>query len=856
MINTSTINLNGLSEAEAIEKREREGLNELPSAKPKSIYKIILDVIKEPMFILLVGCGLLYMLLGDTGEGIMLLSSVIIVIFISFYQENKTEHALEALRNLSSPRALVIRDGVNKRIAGRDVVTGDIIVLQEGDRVPADAVVLDELNLKVDESLLTGESIAVNKVPWDKKSVIDSPPEGSHSFVFSGTLVVQGKGRAVVMATGIHTQIGKIGKTLKSVTDESTLLQKETKKIVKTFSVLGFGVCLIVILVYGITRHDWLHGVLTGLSLAMAMLPEEFAVVLTIFMALGAWRISQKNVLTRKPASIETLGSITVLCADKTGTLTQNKMVIQALFAQEKIYTVDTLTQNLLSEDSNEVIEYAALASQSSPFDPMEKAIQRLKETNSTSISLQPDWKLIREYPLTPGLFVMSHLYSTNDKNSYTIAAKGSPEAIIDLCRLTSEEKDNIKAQVAAFANDGLRVLGVAKALFPIGSLPLSQTAFNFEFIGLIGFEDPLREEVKANLLQCYEAGIRVIMITGDYPGTAQSIARKMGLRNPDRVITGSELKNMNSLQLRQVIRNVNIFARVVPEQKLLLVDALKANGEIVAMTGDGVNDAPALKAAHVGIAMGQKGTDVAREASGMVLTDDNFSSIIASIRVGRRIYDNIQKAMSYIFSVHLPIAGLTLIPVLFPSLPIILFPLHIAFMELIIDPASTLIFEGEEEEKNSMTRPPRDASKPIFGLNRIAFSSFQGLFVMLICFAVFAIALKLNRPEDEIRALTFSTLILSNIGLILINRSWTRTIIETFREKNKAVKWVVLGAISFLILVLYVPALRGLFHFNYLHLHDIIICVGAGLISIIWFEGLKVLRRRRAVNKKMQVIN
>ena len=838
----SLANYKGLTESEASVKLKK-GFNELPTEQ-KSTFTVILDVIREPMFILLVGCGILYMLLGDIGEGIMLLSSVIIIILISFYQKTKTEHALESLRSLSSPRALVIRDGTKKRIPGRNVVEGDIIELQEGDRIPADAVILEALNLKTDESLLTGESVAVTKIVWDGYKTI-SPPKGDNlPFVYSGTLVTHGKGKALVTATGVQTQIGKIGKLLKEVKEEPTLLQNETAKIVKTFSILGFGCCLLVIIIYGMTRHDWLHGLLTGLSLAMAMLPEEFAVVLTIFMALGAWRISKKNVLTRKPASIETLGSVTVLCADKTGTLTQNKMVIRKLYVNGEILEITKLPPSL-PESFQQIIQYGLLASQTTPFDPMEKALDNLAQDVLKSTKQLHERKLLREYPLTPALLVMSHVFKDPNEENYTIAAKGAPEAIINVCKIPQTQEEHIKAQVAAFARDGLRVLGVAKAEAPLDSLPENQSEFHFEFLGLLGFEDPLREEINKNLVQCYNAGIRVIMITGDYPGTAQSIALKMGLKNPEEIITGDDLQGMNALHLRKKLKTVNIFARVIPEQKLLLVEALKANGEIVAMTGDGVNDAPALKAAHVGIAMGQKGTDVAREASGMVLTDDNFSSVIASIRVGRRIYDNIQKAMAYISSVHLPIAGLTMIPVFFPSFPIILLPLHIAFMELIIDPASTLIFEGEAEETDIMDRKPRDASQPVFGIKRILFSSFEGLSVMIICLAVFATAWTLKRPENEVRALTFATLIMANIGLILTNRSYSSTIIKTFRKKNEAVKWVIGGAITFLILVLYVPVLRKLFHFDFIPFYNLIFCLVAGIISIIWFEGIKMMRKK-----------
>ncbi|HLG34312.1 MAG TPA: cation-translocating P-type ATPase [Bacteroidia bacterium] len=838
----------GLTSEQAQQNFKRHGFNELPASKSKSVFSIIVDVVKEPMFILLISCGTLYILLGDTGEGLMLMASVIIIIAITFYQQRKTERALEALRELSSPRALVIRDGEEKRIAGREVVPGDLIVLQEGDRVCADAIVLESLNLKIDESLLTGESAAVRKSEWDGKQEFVFPSGENSPFAWSGTMIIHGHGIAKVECTGINTQFGKIGKSLEEVKEEPTLLQQETGRIVKTFSILGFGVCIFLIIVYGITRNDWLHGILAGLSLAMAMLPEEFAVVLTIFMALGAWRMSKKNVLTRKPASIETLGAVTVLCADKTGTLTENRMTVKKLFTDGKYFDLKLNSDAVLPEDFHSLIEYAILASQRNPFDPMEKAFLKLGELKlSGTEHLHSDWQLEKEYPLSAELLAMSHVFRSPGKNEYVIAAKGSPEAIADLCHLSKENVRELEKNISLLASEGLRVLGIARAIFSLPELPGQQHDFNFSFIGLIGLEDPLRETIAADLLSCYEAGIRVIMITGDYPVTAQNIARSMGLKNPEQIISGYELNEMNEPELREKIRTTNVFARVVPEQKLMIVNALKDNGEIVAMTGDGVNDAPALKAAHIGIAMGQRGTDVAREASALVLLDDNFSSIISAIKTRRRIYNNMQKAMGYIFSVHLPIAALTLIPVLFFQLPMILFPLHIAFLELIIDPASALIFEGEEEEKNIMKLPPRKTSEPVFGIRRIIISSLQGLIVVAVTLSVFLIALHLQRPEDEIRALTFTTLIVANIGLILINRSWTRTIVETFREKNPSVKYVIGGALAFLFAVLYIPFLRKLFHFEALHAADLLICLAAGTVSILWFEFMKIMRRKTA---------
>ncbi|HYV91662.1 MAG TPA: cation-translocating P-type ATPase [Chitinophagales bacterium] len=836
----------GLTSAEVSTRLKHYGFNELPSSKPKSVFSIILKVLHEPMFILLVACGVLYIFLGDRNEGIMLLSSVLIVIAVSYYQERKAERSLEALSELSSPRALVIRDGEEKRIAGREVVKDDLIVMQEGDRVCADATVLYEMNLRVDESLLTGESMPVKKSVW-KNEKISSPGGDETPFVYSGTLVVGGHGVAKVIATGMETEMGKIGKSLQQISDDRTLLQKETKRIVAVFLVFGFVFCLSVVLIYGLARHSWMNGVLSGLSVAMAMLPEEFAVVLAIFFAIGASRMAKHNVLTRHASAIERLGSITVLCADKTGTLTLNKMSLRKIFAQNKFYDLNENDSAGLPEDFHQLLEYSILAGQEDPFDPMERAIKEVAEKKlSGTEHLHRDWILVEEYALSHELTAMSRVFKSPNKKDFVIAAKGSPEAIEELCHLSKEKIEDVKMKVIAMASEGLRVLGVARATFSAPGLPGDQHEFDFKFAGLLGFADPVRESVGNDVKQCYDAGIRVVMITGDYPVTAKHIAQQVGLRNAELVITGSELETLSMEELQEKIQHTNIFARVVPEQKLKIVTALKANHEIVAMTGDGVNDAPALKAADVGIAMGARGTDVAREASSLVLLDDNFSSITAAIRMGRRIYDNMEKAMGYIFAVHFPIAGLTLIPLLSGNLPIILFPLHIAFLELIIDPSCTLIFEAEEDEKNIMKRPPRIITGAAFGIRKILVSSMQGLSVLVISLAVYAIALYLRRPENEIRALTFTTLIVANIGLILINRSWTRTIIETVRQHNPMLKWVIGGAISFLILVLYVPFLRSVFRLEILHVTDILICLGAGVISVLWFELMKVMKRYR----------
>jgi Ca2+-transporting ATPase len=835
----------GLSAEEAAQRLSAEGYNELPSTRRRSFLAIAFGVVREPMFMLLVAGGVIYLALGDLREALMLMGFVCVVMSITLYQERKTERALEALRDLSSPRALVIRDGERRRIPGREVVRGDVLVLAEGDRVPADAVVLAGTNLSVDEALLTGESVPVRKAPSTGQAQMGRPGGDDLPFVYSATLVVRGQGIAHVLATGMETEVGKIGKALQTVEAHDTPLQRETRHVVRALTFIGLGLCALVVIVYGLTRQDWFDGVLAGITLAMAMLPEEFPVVLTIFLALGAWRLSQRQVLTRRVPAVETLGAATVLCVDKTGTLTLNRMSVGKVFAHGRFHDVNEHAAEHLPEPFHELVEFSILASQRDPFDPMEKA---LKEMGSRYLAdtehLHDDWKLVREYPLSQELLALSHVWQSPGGGQFVIAAKGAPEAIADLCHLNEGEARVLAASVRAMASEGLRVIAVARAYFQQPPLPGEQHEFQFELLGLVGFANPVRPSVPAALAECYSAGIRVVMITGDYPDTAQSIARQIGLRPAEEFITGPELDAMDDAQLQQRVRTANIFARVVPEQKLRLVNALKANGEVVAMTGDGVNDAPALKAAHIGIAMGGRGTDVARESAALVLLDDDFGSIVQAVKLGRRIFDNLRKAMAYIFAIHVPIAGMSLLPVLF-KWPLALLPVHIAFLELIIDPACSVVFEAEPEEADVMRRPPRDPKAPLFHRQAVVLSLLQGLSVLVIVLAVFLYALYRQQGAAEARALTFTSLVIANLCLIFTNRSWSRVIVATLRTRNVALWWVVGGALVVLGCVLYIPVLRHLFHFEFLHAGDLAICLGAGVVSILWFEALKLLRKR-----------
>lgn len=832
----------GLSTAEVAELLAREGYNELPSREHRGILSIVLDVIREPMFILLVASGTIYFFLGDYQEGLMLLSFVFLIIGITVYQEQKTERALDALWDLSSPRALVIRDGEQRRIAGREVVPGDLLILSEGDRVAADALLLYSNNLTVDESLLTGESVPVRKIPWEEGAGDARPGGDNLPFVYFGTLVVQGQGLARVQSTGMKTEMGKIGVVLLRLERGDPALKNEISWIVRTFAAIGLLLCATIVIVYGLTRQNWIEGFLAGITLAMSILPEEFPVILTVFLAIGAWRISKKNVLTRQIPAIETLGSATVLCVDKTGTLTENRMAVRKFFVRDLMseYPGDALPA---AESCHELAEFGILACKRDPFDPMEKALLDLKAGDfGNSGHIHTNWDLVQEYPLSPGLLAMSNVWRSPDRLNYVIAAKGAPEAISDLCHLDGGMIQELTPHVNALAAEGLRVLGVARASFSHAELPGGQHDFVFEFLGLVGFTDPVRPGIAEAVAECYSAGIRVIMITGDYPLTAQNVARQIGIRHPDLVITGPELTQMSDEDLSDRIRDAAVFARVLPEQKLRIVNALKANGEVVAMTGDGVNDAPALKSADIGIAMGGRGTDVARESASLVLLDDNFTSIVSAVRLGRRVYDNLKKAIAYTVSIHVPIAGMSLIPVLL-NLPLVLLPVHVVFLELIIDPACSVVFESEQEEADVMDRPPRERKEGLFTKRTLILCLLQGGTALGFVLFVYLSALDRGMDDTQARTLAFTTMVIANLGMILINRSWNKSVFQTIRSPNNALFLVLCGSLASLALVLYIPVLQDLFMFSPVSLAAALLAAGAGILSITWFEVYKGIR-------------
>jgi P-type Ca2+ transporter type 2C len=847
----------GLSAAQAAQRLREDGPNTLPGGQGRSLLTIAAGTLREPMFLLLLVAGALYLLFGDLREGLTLMAFVFITLGLTLFQEGKTERAIEALRDLTSPRALVIRDGQPQRIEGRHVVRGDVLKLSEGDRVPADALLVSADGVRADESLLTGESVPVGKraAHEDERDLVDANPPApggeDQPQVHAGTLIVQGHATARVTATGERSQIGRIGTALDAVEAESSPLQKQTATLVRNLAVLALILSLGLVVVHGLMRGDWLQAVLAGIALAMAMLPEEYPVVLTVFPALGARRLAKEGVLTRRIHAIETLGATTVLCSDKTGTLTENHMTVTRLVAGGVPLTdrlsLEASSSKTLPEAFHALVEVAILASVVDPFDPMEKAFHRLGERFLTGTEhLHRDWRLVQTYALSPALRAMSHVWAASDGGAETVAAKGAPEAVMDLCHLSEVDRANISKVVNQLASEGLRVLAVAQGTFEGQDWPESEHDFDFDFVGLLGLADPVRAEVPAAVAECQAAGIRVLMITGDYPATARAIAREAGLIAPGdgdvAVLSGDEIGTLSDEALQKRLATVHVCARIAPDQKLRIVQALKANGEVVAMTGDGVNDAPALRAAHVGVAMGERGTDVARESASLVLVHDNFAAMVRAVRLGRRIFDNLRKAMSYTLAVHVPIAGMALLPVLL-GWPALLYPMHIAVLELIINPACSIAFENEPADRDVMQRPPRDAQAPLFAPGTLWTALLQGAGALALVLVAFAWA-HTRLPEPQARAFAFATLVVGNLALIVCNRSATRSLWTTLRIPNRAL-WGVVGlAFGLLLMALYLPWTQTVLRFAPLAAQDLGTACAMGCMGMLWFEGLKVARR------------
>lgn len=814
----------GLKHHDIAQRRKQFGSNILPQSEPKKLYRILIDVIKEPMFLMLLSAGSIYLILGDKAEALFMLSFVFSVITMTLIQEHKTQRALESLRDLSAPRALVIREGKEVRISGHEVVQGDLMILHEGDRIAADGLLI-EGQLSVDESLVSGESVPVAKTLNDQ--------------LFASTVVTKGFAIAEVQAVGTATMVGHIGESLQQSEESVSGLQQSSRSLIQILSLIAIVVAGALVLInWGLNDLPVLESLLSGIALTMAILPEEIPVILTVFLALGAWRITKINVLTRRISAVEALGAITVLAVDKTGTLTQNKMEVAELMAEGEFFIPGQ--EKTLAETFHPLMEFAMLATPADPYDPMEKAIQsfgheRLGGTEHLHDQCSPEY----HYDLSPEIMAMTRIYSDIDPSLHLLATKGSPEAIIDLCHLPEAKRSEIQTQIEAMASRGLRILGVAKGEFPSNDKdplwPETQHDFDFTFLGLIGFIDPLRPEIPDAIAQCKHAGIRILMLTGDHPSTARAIAKQSGLSESAHIITGDEMEQMSDDALLDRLRETDICARMQPEQKLYLVRLLQQSGHVVGMSGDGVNDAPALKAADVGIAMGERGTDVAREAAAIVLLNDSFASIVAAIRQGRTIYDNITKATRFVFAVHLPIIMITLIPALL-HWPSMLQPVHIVLLQLLIDPACAVVFEAEAPSSAIMSRPPRHHNATPFTTRHIGFALTQGLGIALILLGGYTLFMHLGWGIGEIRISLFMALVPTIFLLVVFNSNFSGRV----SEANPWILYMLTGVTLLLLALLYIPFFHNLLGFASMSAYPIGAAVLLFALCGIWLTLLR----------------
>ncbi|GAB2502766.1 cation-translocating P-type ATPase [Arenimonas alkanexedens] len=821
----------GLSAEEAARRLVRFGPNALPPPRPRSLLRIVREVLTEPMFLLLLLAAASYVLLGDLGEGMLLGAFALLTIGLVVMQERRGETALQALRALGSPVATVLRAGEARRIPGPEVVPGDVLLVEEGERVAADGVLLACRSLRVDESLLTGESVPVSKRAAATGDPENADPGGDDlPFLYSGTLVSGGDGRMRVTATGPGSRTGQIGRSLAVIETEATRLQLNTRRLVRLFGLFAALVSLAILLFHGLVRGEWVEGLLSSIALAMALLPEEFPLVLTVFFAIGAWRLARVKVLARRSAVIETLGAATVLCVDKTGTLTENRMRIRRLDAGGDVLSVGDAPMPPEKTRERELLDYAFLATRPQSFDPMDRAVGELAQAVLDGRDpLNADWNLGRHYGLTPELLAMSQAWQTVPGH-HAFASKGAPEAVANLCHLSASEQAYWMARVAELAADGLRVLAVAAGDHRGTVLPEDPHEVPFRWLGLVGFEDPLRASVPAAIAQAQRAGMVVNMITGDFPATACAIARQAGIDPGPGALTGTELDAMDDAALRDALAQRHVFARIRPEQKLRLVEAFKARGDVVAMTGDGVNDAPALKAAHIGIAMGKRGSDVAREASAMVLLDEDFGGIVSAVAVGRRIFDNLRKVMLYIVAIHIPIAGLAMLPLLI-GLPPLLLPPHVVLVEMIIDPMCSVAFENEPAEPDAMQQAPRPLTEPLIGARQLWIGLAQGLALLSACLAVYVGALGGGSAADVARTLAFLALTAGNLMLVRSNAS-RRSAFRPTGHRRTAFWAISLLASAVVVICLAIPGLRSLFDFGLPEPGHAAMAIAAGVLG------------------------
>jgi P-type Ca2+ transporter type 2C len=820
-----TKSIMGLPEEKIPELQQRFGKNIFLMEPQRRFLHVLLDIIREPMFLLLIAACTLYFILGKTSEGWMMMAAMVFVAAISIYQDVKSTRALKALKELAQPKITVIRNGLEKIIFSTELVPGDVMLLEEGNKIPADAKVIQENDLSVNESVITGESMPVIKQETD-----------GHNLLYQGTTVNAGKCHAMVTAIGNKTVLGKLGKSISSYTAPKTLLQVQIGKFVRMLAIFGISAFCVIWLVNYLKTGDVILSLLFGLTLAMASIPEEIPVAFSSFMALGAYQMSKLGIITRQPQTIENLGAVSVICLDKTGTITENKMLVKVIYDYDTNVLMDV--GDTIQLQNGNVLRYAVLASEANPFDAMEKAIwesYRLHTDGKAHESL----KMIYEYALQGQPPMMTHVYAYNDEK--IIAAKGAAERIIKICQLDDDTVKKVNRHVTTLASQGYRVLGVASSVHTDDVLPAVQDNFNWRFEGLLALYDPPKKNIASVFKKIYDAKIAVKIITGDYAATVVNIARQVGIKGYSNYITGEEVMQMEPPSLQQNVKTTNIFARMFPEAKLKVIDALKANGEIVAMAGDGVNDAPALKSAHIGIAMGMKGTEMARQAADLILTDDNADKMVEAIQQGRKIFSNLKKAIRYIISIHIPIILTAALPLLFGwKYPNIFTPVHIIFLEIIMGPTCSVFFEREPVEENSMHLPPRNRAAGLFSANELTISMVQGIAITAGTLLLYYFTMTNNRSLEETRTIVFTTLVMSNIILTFVNRSFTENFTKTVHYKNNLVLPILFISSLFLTIIHFIPSIRTIFGMTTISNTDFFLCVGVSFAGVLWFELYK----------------
>lgn len=819
-------NIKGLTDNEVISSREKFGYNRLEFKKQNSFISAVKNLLKEPMVILLLIASTVYFISGNIGDGIFLMAAIVLVAAISLYQDSRSKNALEKLKDFTKPFCKVIRNGKTQEIKSEELVVGDFLMVEEGTSIAADGVIIQSNDFSTNESTLTGESFPVFK---------DQTKENNN--IYQGTSVSSGLAIAEISAIGNKTKLGKIGSSLESIKNEKTPLESQIENFVKKMVIARAIIFIIVWAINYINSNNFLDSLLKALTLAMSILPEEIPVAFTTFMALGSWRLMKLGVVVKQMKTVETLGSATVICTDKTGTITENKMSLARIY----IHSTNSISspEQFIDKNEKDLISVAMWASEPIPFDPMEIALHQAY-SNLAQDDERPYFKMEHEYPLGGKPPMMTHIFK-NESGIQIIAAKGAPEALIKTSTLSETEVSHINEAIIKLASDGFRVLGVGKATLTGDSYPKTQQEINFQFLGLVAFYDPPKNNIRGVLEKFYNAGIKVKIVTGDNPETTTAIAKQIEFRNYEKCITGDMLMKISDSKLSSVVSETYVFSRMYPEAKLRIINALKKENEIVAMTGDGVNDGPALKAAHIGIAMGKKGTEIAKQAASLILIHDDLAQMVEAIAMGRRIYANLKKAIQYIISIHIPIILTVFIPLALGWIyPNIFSPIHIIFFELIMSPTCSIIYENEPMEKNTMIQKPRQFSATFFNWKELTTSIIQGLMITAGTLITYQLSIYLNYNENITRTMVFTALISSNIFLTLVNRSFYYSIFTTLQYKNNLVKIIILLTFTITALIIYIKPLADFFHLESLSIMQLFISSIIGFIFVIWYEVVK----------------